>query len=375
MKIHVCLVSAQAAPNLLAAMDPELKPEKVILVISPKMQTSAKNLTAVLENSGIKVRTHQLRDEHDYQSMCEEMLELATELEGHEVYLNLTGGTKLMSLASQEAAGVGDWKRFYVDLDTDQVIGLEKDAPRPRKLAEKLRLRHYLRSYGFETVSSSKTQPTSAEAALIADFCKNTKTWQASVSKLNFAAQNANKQGKFNATQQLAQHDFAFLIEQCEKVGWLKRVGSDIYFNDRQRCNGGWLELYAMNVIHKLHGGLGIQDSGTSIEVLDLNSNTKNELDVAFIYRNRLYIIECKTSRLDKKEDSEGVLESKANDALFKLASHCRRIGGAGARGMFLSYRKLSEHEHNLAHALNIEVVQENKLAELESRIKRWVQA
>ena len=34
--IHIMLVSAQAAPNLLPAFDPELKPTKAVLLVTKK---------------------------------------------------------------------------------------------------------------------------------------------------------------------------------------------------------------------------------------------------------------------------------------------------------------------------------------------------
>lgn len=49
---------------------------------------------------------------------------------------------------------------FYVDADSDQVIWLGRDAPAPRALDQQLRLRHYLRSYGFKMLQEpSRTQP------------------------------------------------------------------------------------------------------------------------------------------------------------------------------------------------------------------------
>ena len=93
----------------------------------------------------------------------------------------------------------------------------------------------------------------------------------------------------------------------------------------------------------------------------------KNELDVAFLARNRLFVIECKTARMDQPE------APKANDTLFKLAEICRRVGGLGTRGMLVSYRGLREEEKRLAAALRIELATGGELARLKEKIRGWV--
>jgi hypothetical protein len=46
-KVQVLLVSEQAAPNLLPALDPKLKPAEAVLVVSGKMNSRACDLEAV----------------------------------------------------------------------------------------------------------------------------------------------------------------------------------------------------------------------------------------------------------------------------------------------------------------------------------------
>ena len=48
-KVHVLLVSAQAAPNLLPALDPAIKPTHVVLLISTKMRHQGMALQGVLK--------------------------------------------------------------------------------------------------------------------------------------------------------------------------------------------------------------------------------------------------------------------------------------------------------------------------------------
>ncbi len=149
-EIHILLVSAQAAPNLLPTLDPELKPKEVVLLVTSKMQKQADALESVFREAAVKVSRINTADERDFCSIENEFLKLAIARQGEQIALNVTGGTKLMALAAQTMAREASWRVFYVDVDTDQVIWLDKNPEQPRKLAATLRLRHYLKGYGFK---------------------------------------------------------------------------------------------------------------------------------------------------------------------------------------------------------------------------------
>lgn len=85
MKTHNCLVSAQATANHLPALDTALKPEKIVLIVSPKMQISGQR------PHGKWRQPFSLSNEHDYRTTEDELLGLATTLDQDEVSLNITG--------------------------------------------------------------------------------------------------------------------------------------------------------------------------------------------------------------------------------------------------------------------------------------------
>ena len=77
----------------------------------------------------------------------------------------------------------------------------------------------------------------------------------------------------------------------------------------------------------------------------------KNELDVAFLADNRLYVIECKTRHWrGTGEDGPGA------EALYKLDSLKDLLGGLQARAMLVSYRDLPDPDRRRAGDLGIEV-------------------
>lgn len=371
-RIHILLVSAQAAPNLLPALDPGLKPEEAVLMVSGKMQARADALETVLREAGVKTSRIPLADEHDFAKLQNALLDVASARDGQAIALNVTGGTKLMALAAQSVAQEAGWSVFYVDVDTDEVIWLGKAAHR-QALTPQLRLRHYLRGYGFTLVGSiERPQPSQRHDDLLATLITQVGSLEQALGQLNWLAQEAEEKKSLRVTLSDRQRDSRSLeallrIFQDAKV--LDVQGDTLIFaneSERDFAKGGWLEHHVFRVVTALTGELSIRDKAANLVVQD-KDGVKNELDVVFMARNRLFVVECKTARMDKPE------APKANDTLFKLSEICRRVGGLGTRGLLASYRPLGEAEKRLARALDIELVCGSELARLGEKLKTWV--
>ena len=381
MATHICLVSQQAAANLLPALDPALKQQRIVLVVTRKMRSQAAHLSAVLKESGIKVEHLELGNEQDFRRMENELLDLAGRLEGDTVTLNITGGTKLMSIAAQSVASASGWGMFYVDADTDRVIWLGQEQTTPQPLREQLRLPHYLRSYGFVLAGKpERTQANARQQELTQNLALQVGSLEDAITTLNALAQDAENRRSLSVQMTRWQADsrsLDVLLRDFERAGALTIQGDRIQFTDsasRNFVKGGWLELHAINAVHQMTGPLHIRDKAVNLEVVDEASGTRNEMDIAFMAHNRLFVIECKTARIDRPQGGDGRISApKANDTLFKLSDNCRRIGGLGTRGMLLTYRKLRDPELQLAHALGITVVAGADIARLPEKIKHWV--
>jgi hypothetical protein len=371
-EVHVCLVSDQAAANLLPALDPALKPVEAVLLVSAKMRTRADHLEAVLRETGVRASRVDLPDEHDHAALEAALLDVAGAREGQAIALNVTGGTKLMALAAQSVAAAAGWAVFYVDADTDEVIWL---APKARRqpLSQQLRLRHYLRGYGFRLIEDIIRPPNERRYDdLLRTLVTQAGSLAQPLSQLNWIAQQAEDGRRLQAQLSDAQADsraLEALLREFEDAGVLHVEGKTLTFAgaaERDFVKGGWLERHVFQTLAGLKGALGVRDDAMNLVVEDAGG-VRNELDVAFLARNRLFVIECKTARMDRPE------APKANDTLFKLAENCRRIGGLGTRGMLVSYRPLGEAEKRLAGALNIALVTGADVARLRECIGNWV--
>lgn len=372
-QIHVLLVSAQAAPNLLPALDPALKPQQAVLLVTAKMQHWAEALQAVLTESGVKTSRVALDDEHDFTHLQSALMDVAATHDGADIALNLTGGTKLMALAAQSVAAAAGWRMFYVDVDTDEVIWLGKDAAPRQILTAHLRLSHYLRGYGYAPEGSvDRPLPAARYNQLLDTLILQVGSLEEPLGQLNYLGQQAEDRRTLTMKMTAEQSDsrrLEALLRLFEQAAVLKVKGDVIEFANAQElafAKGGWLEHHVFRTVTALHGELGLRDKAANLTVAD-TGGVKNEMDVAFMAHNRLYVIECKTARLDA-----GV-QPKANDTLFKLADVCRRVGGLGTQGMLASYRPVRESEKKLAKALKIELVCGAELARLKERLTSWV--
>lgn len=369
---QIMLVSDQAAPNLLAALDPELKPREAVLIVSDKMRKRADALEGVLNQAGVKTARIALEDEHDFGKLEQALLEVASAREAQSIALNLTGGTKLMALAAQSVARAANWSFFYVDLDTDEVIWLNQPVRR-HPLNQQLRLTHYLGGYGFTVEKSPATPQSMQRTDLFGQLILQAGRAGDALGQINWLAQQAQDKQTLHIALSTAQQDsrsLAHMLEAFADAKVLTVDGPKLSFAsaaDRDYAKGGWLESYVSWRVGKVSGALGLRDQAANLVVIDAEG-TKNELDLAFMARNRLFVIECKTARMDQAR------APKANDTLFKLSEVCRRVGGLGTRAMLVSYRPLADAEKNLARALRVEVVCAGELAQLEDRLRTWVQ-
>lgn len=369
-QIQLMLVSEQAAPNLLAALDPAMKPREAVLLVSQKMAHRAQALQAVLQESGIRTQTVPLPDEHNMAALESILIEVATQRDGQSLALNVTGGNKLMALAAQAVAQAAGWPAFYVDVDTDHVVWLDKTRP-SQALNQQLRLRHYLRSYGHTLAEGiERPQPNAAWQSLMDDLVLNVGSLSEPIGQLNYLAQEAKPSLRTPLSdRQLDSRSLEALLRKFEQAQLLQIKGNSLHFPSevaRSFANGGWIEHHVYQTVCQITGPLAIRDKAVNLQIQDI-SGQPNEMDVAFLAHNRLFVIECKTARMDNPE------ANKANDTLYKLAENCRRIGGLGTRGMLATYRPLRDSEQRLAKALNIEVVAGRDLSRLNERLKQWV--
>ena len=382
--IHVCLVSAQAAPNLLPILDSEFKPKKAIFLVSKAMKQRAEYLAKTFEKLNVKVELKNISDEFNFGLMEDEIFKLVEEYENESIALNVTGGTKLMSIAAENAFSSLGKPIFYIDTDSNQILFISKDEEQKwlsnLEMKAKNKIDIYLSAYGSTVLTTQDPNARKKYLPAIEPFIKYYDNYTQLIPMLNMHAtlsqSNGYKSEYTKVNPKINKIDELFL--GLDYQGLINYDGQQINFKNKEIktfLNGGWLEDYTY---FQLKGILNIEDLACGVDVANPkfklgkneysseNKGNKNEFDIVFMAKNKLHIIECKTQLMDK---SGGI---KAEDILYKLET-LKDYGGLMTKKCLVSYFEVPEPVKNRASFLNIEIIQGKDLQRLKSKIQEWI--
>ena len=382
--IHVCLISAQAAPNLLPILDSEFKPKKAIFLVSKTMKQRAEYLAKTFEKLNVKVKLKNISDEFNFGLMEEEIFKLVEEYENESIALNVTGGTKLMSIAAENAFSALGKPIFYIDTDSNHILFISKNEEQKwlpnLEMKAKNKIDIYLSAYGSTVLSTQNPIERKKYLPAIEPFIKNYDNYTQVIPLLNLHAtlsqSNGYKSEYTKDNKKIGKLDE--LLLGLDYQGLLNYDGQTIDFKNREIktfLNGGWLEDYTYFQLKEI---ANIEDIACGADVANPkfklgkneynseNKGNKNEFDIVFMAKNKLHIIECKTQLMDK---NGGI---KADDILYKLET-LKDYGGLMTKKCLVSYFDVPEQVKNRANFLNIEIIQGKDLQRLKSKVQEWI--
>jgi Domain of unknown function (DUF1887) len=383
---HVCLVSAQATPNLIPALDEQWRPRRVILATSSEMSAAADYLASVLQRRGVAIERLPIDDAYDYFRIYDTFFAFLDE-QKMSVALNVTGGTKIMAMAAQEAFGTHGKPVFYVNAQTDEILVLG-DRTRSASLVGKVKLADFLEAHGYTFADGkrpAKPQVTREQSDLTNRIVEGVERFGPALGQLNALA--AQAKGSLRGKLDDHQRDSIILKEIVDlfvEGGHVHCEGQNLRFtsdDSRAFVGGGWLEKHVLKALADLAGTRHFTDYGMNMKVLLPNRANSNEIDAAFLHQNTLHLIECKAANLAATGNSG---DDKGTEAIYKLET-LFKMGGLRTRGMLIDYRgRLSithgnadknRVEANLARAraANIRIVSGVALKTLKNEISQWI--
>ncbi|MFZ7108769.1 Card1-like endonuclease domain-containing protein [Avibacterium avium] len=381
--IHFCLISGQAAPNLLPILDTEFKPQKAVFVVSKAMKKQAEHLAKVFTANKVQVEQINLEDEFDFAKTSEQLLSLVEKYEDENAALNVTGGTKLISIAAADAFNMIEKPIFYINTDNNEIIFLSKDENKEwianKPLNTNITLSTYLAAYG-KGIKTAQYKINSSLLEPMQPVIKYYDKYKDILPSLNFAAAEAEKNKlkyefdkKFSMTAEfedfLNELDFQRLIDYNGRLVHFKNEET------RAFLNGGWLEDYVFQQVKAIKKVDDILENAeltndqyqqNKSDYIAQNRGNKNEFDVIFLAKNKLHIIECKTQKFGKGTGQ------KAEDILYKLET-LKDYGGLMTKKCLVSYFEVPEAVSNRAKSLNIHIIQGKDIARLKQLIQEWI--
>lgn len=384
MNIHICLLSDQLLANLLPVKTD--KPDAVFLIGTA--YTEKKGLIArfenILQNLNIKtMRAQNLAPDDDFEKLSEYFLELSTEikqLNADVLTLNITGGTKLMSIAAFQMLASECARVIYTNTQAGKIDELNSKQSTP--LPSVISIDEYLQCYGVAPKSYSNQEAEWVEqvnnrrglSKELAQFFGSPKNHLIPV--INSMAKNAiashkTKTGGKKEELVQATHVFKYvdkksknILKLCDDKNILEYDGDKtITFTslDAAKYMGGfWIEEYAFMIATELNF-----DEVRCGQSIQWDKQTRNELDIVIVHNNRLLIIECKTSRFGR--DS-----TKDNDIIYKLDSIAEDLRGLYGSKWLLSVDSLDERTQKRAKSQNIKVIDATEICKLKQHLQNW---
>ncbi len=311
--VLVSLVSDQTVPNILGIH--HFHPPELLFVSTEAMERRGKvddMLNAVNLQDGMKyernVNAHVVTVQEDSILDCHRELEKWIQgREDAEFVINLTGGTKLMSIAVFEFFKDYSSKMIYIPLNKNEFLSPfpKKTIKKPVPIEKRLNVVEYLAAYGLKVLNRDKLR-TNREMAErrrgpAIFLIENYKELRPLLGWFNEKLNDFRNKGKISFREQYVCH--------CREE---QMLFAKLAFNGKDCCytkvllkpeicflTGGWLEEYCFNIVSEFIGR-GVDDAVLGI-VIENAQGRNNEFDVMFTSGNALYFIECKS--LDQEHD------------------------------------------------------------------------
>jgi putative CRISPR-associated protein (TIGR02620 family) len=388
---HLCIVSDQTLQNLIPTRLAHYQPERIVLLQSATMKKkgAGQRLKQALEIAGSK-NVSLLDDcpDHDQPQIVAWgsalIRRLRSEYPQGRFIFNLTGGNKLMSSGLLQA--MRPWcEAIYCDTEHDCLEIIHPPGQAAIDLPPDLvNVKVYLAAQGFVArdpdyngamLDQRRTVTCwlADNAAALKDFIGNLNAaaayWDTKIAGTNSPDLRPRRSElEKTAAQRLLE---AGLLE--EKAGQLCAVKAHAEY-----LRGGWLEEYCFaigreleNDAHPQHRlkrarfqiNVKIDPLGTTIP----GKYPLNELDAAFVHRNRMLIVECKTGvQLNDEGKSQNILNK-----LEVLGEHA--AGRFASKILLTTEPGVDAKTAERAKRYGIKILVGRELKDLKQQITAWM--
>ena len=158
-ELHLCIATGQNLANLIPAL--QCGAREVWILQTPEMHARAGHLASALKARGIAVKRIDFAD-HDVSTLHTQAEAIAQQLDNRAVTINLSGGTKLMTLALTDtlaahlATGTDATQPHLVYTDTrHRRLSWLKPEPRSEAMVDVLTINDILMAQGYRRQEAS----------------------------------------------------------------------------------------------------------------------------------------------------------------------------------------------------------------------------
>jgi hypothetical protein len=323
--VLVSLVSDHTIPNILTIH--HFKPDDVLFISTEKMEKQGKTLAILrtLERLGLEYRADPVIVQEDSILDCHKRISERIEgREDAEFIVNLTGGTKIMSIAAYEFFKDYGSKMVYIPIPRNEFI-----TPFPKRstskavpLEARLTVAQYLAAYGLDVKNGIKLAGYREEALARKSLSKSIVESYEDVKNLlvwlggNLRPHRKKKHLDFKENFEGAAEQETRLLARLNMDYDGRIVAKGLEQSEIKYLTGGWLEEFCFTELLPWLGN-GIDDAVIGLQLKDAQGRN-NEFDIMFTMDNALYFVECKS--LDQHGD-------KNANALYKIGALQKEFG------------------------------------------------
>ena len=349
-------------------------------------------LSAILDTANRAVSVEQLHlaagiEEYDIEAIKDTILGWMAVNRPSQIIFNITGGTKLISIAQDQIAQSSSrYECVYQNRGRNEIVWYNRPVGQqgyPLNLPENIENR--LRAHGFTTTSNISFLELPAahfqyivtmQQYMQADFNK----MQSLVLLMNALTADLLQQPEDSFPQTIDIKDSP-LYQKCKT--WLNQLAKipDSYFTHDTVDNtltfenkaaaafvsGTWFEVLTGLWINQHYQNSSQADSGVDVKIglTFKKSSDGNEIDVAYIKSSYLHLMECKTVNWHKKDSPTNAV----NRELHKLQS-ISDVGGLNTHKYFVSLFDISAESLRVAKDKNITVIHGKQLRDFADYIQ-----
>jgi len=340
-RVMVSLIGEQTAPNLFLHL--HFEPDIHYLLHSKKTDKHSKDLATSIGLWADETRKRMpeiprvlIEKENEWTCVRDKVRAKLKEVgKDSEVILNVTSGTKPMTIGAWEARKSCSSPADVVYLDGGTIRHLDEKSS-TEALKQEPSIRVFLMAYGYEIET---TAPLDSPDLNLLARAAETAVERPELRK------NLMKSGSL--PKALFPEE---LWRELVKAGFLSENGDDLVcckediFNKKSLeaiekfWTGDWLSLCAWKII---------KDKWPDREVLvgtklkDVSGKQGyNEVDVLLFKDWKLWCVECKTSKPRNKEEA-GKKSKPKGDSYYKIKEITRRIGGIFAKPVLVTTKKM----------------------------------
>jgi len=285
--ILVSLISDQAIPNL--EMIKEKPVDAYLFILTEQMK---EKLGWLKEAAGLKdssIIQELIVDAFSFEDIDKKLSAIVSD--DHHYLVNLTCGTKIMSLAVSDFFKDMDCELFYIPGKNDSYVRIFPGIKKPYiSFKTKITLEEYVLAYGFTIRHKSKLLTSPEQTEKVFNYFLN-----------HFNHEKDGEALKILRKKREDRKSFPHFGDDFEVPGFLTRLQfipenpDHLTKNEIKYLTGEWFEDYVYSLVKNKYQ-LSDEEIGVGWQLQKGENNTPNEFDVLYIKDKKLNIIECKTS-------------------------------------------------------------------------------